>query len=192
MTHNNNYYFSFFSVLTKVKAGFKSLTFFSVIYSLIPVVGWLPRYRVKEYLFNDLISGSTVAVLHIPQGMAYGLLAGLDPIVGLYMAFFPTLVYFALGTSRHVSTGTFSITSVMVATIVIKYSDPNYNDPNHPDRLDPSFSNYQVATAVTLACAFIQLIMFVLRMGTAAALLSEALISGFTTGAGENLKNIKN
>lgn len=115
--------------------------------------------------------------------MAYGLLAGLDPVVGLYMAFFPTLVYFLFGTSRHVSTGTFSIASVMVARIVFEYSDPNFGNPELAR--DPSFSNYQVAVAVTLACAFIQIAMYLLRMGLVASLLSEALISGFTTAAGK-------
>lgn len=42
---------------------------------------WLPTYSIKDSLAGDLIAGLTVAIMHIPQGMAYGLLAGLDPIV---------------------------------------------------------------------------------------------------------------
>lgn len=53
----------------------------------------------------DIISGLTVAIMHIPQGMAYALLGNVPPVVGIYMAFFPVLVYFFFGTSRHVSMG---------------------------------------------------------------------------------------
>lgn len=60
----------------------------------------------------------TVAVMHIPQGMAYGLLAGVTPSSGLYMAFFPTLTYFVFGTSRHISVGTLSVISLMTLKVV--------------------------------------------------------------------------
>jgi MFS superfamily sulfate permease-like transporter len=49
--------------------------------NLCPVLRWLPTYSVKENIAGDLMAGLTVAIMHIPQGMAYGLLAGLDPIV---------------------------------------------------------------------------------------------------------------
>ena len=54
--------------------------------------------------------------------MAYGLLAGVTPSAGLYMAFFPTLVYFVFGTSRHISVGTLSVISVMTLKVVQTYS----------------------------------------------------------------------
>jgi solute carrier family 26, other len=57
---------------------------------------------------GDITAGATVAVMHIPQGMAYALLANVEPIVGLYMAFFHTLVYFVFGTSKHLSVGEFN------------------------------------------------------------------------------------
>ena len=50
-------------------------------------------------------AGFTVAVMHIPQGMAYALLANTDPIVGIYTAFFPVIVYIFMGTSAHISLG---------------------------------------------------------------------------------------
>jgi len=53
----------------------------------------------------DFVAGLTVAIMHIPQGMAYALLGNLPPVVGLYMAFFPVFVYFFFGTSKHVSIG---------------------------------------------------------------------------------------
>lgn len=51
-------------------------------------------------------------------GMAYGLLAGVTPSSGLYMAFFPTLTYFVFGTSRHISVGTLSVISLMTLKVV--------------------------------------------------------------------------
>lgn len=56
--------------------------------------------------------------MHLPQGMAYGLLAGVTASVGLYMAVFPVLVYVILGTSKHISMGTFSVISLMTLKVV--------------------------------------------------------------------------
>lgn len=66
--------------------------------------------------------------------MAYGILAGLTPSVGLYMAFFPTLVYFLFGTSRHISTGTFAVISIMTAKIVNTYATiGSHDDDDAPE-----------------------------------------------------------
>ena len=67
---------------------------------------------------SDLSAGIAVAVMHIPQGMAYALLANTDPIVGIYTAFFPVIVYVFLGTSKHISLGTFAVTSILVSKTV--------------------------------------------------------------------------
>lgn len=92
--------------------------------------------------------------MNIPQGMAYGLLAGLDPIVGLYMAFFPALVYFAFGTSRHVSMGTFAVTSLMTAKVVSTYSHEDMNSGVPENFMFEGATRHytpnEVATAVTL------------------------------------------
>lgn len=130
--------------------------------------------------------------------MAYGLLAGVDPIVGLYMAFFPTLIYFLFGTSRHISMGTFAVVSLMTSKIVATYSDPNYGKLAMPmgnltGELELNatttdhypYTPFQVATAVSMVTGFYHLIMCALRLGALTSLLSEALISGFTTAAGE-------
>jgi solute carrier family 26, other len=121
--------------------------------------------------------------------MAYGLLAGVDPIVGLYMAFFPTLIYFLFGTSRHISMGTFAVVSLMTSKIVASYSDPNHGLPVHPMNLTTNltegelevgytYTPFQVATAVTMMTGFYQILMCVLRLGALSSLLSEALVNG--------------
>lgn len=68
-----------------------------------PIVTWLSSYK-REYLMGDLISGATVCSMHI-TGMGHAMLAGLPPVVGVYMGFFPTLPYAVLTSSKHTSIG---------------------------------------------------------------------------------------
>lgn len=58
------------------------------LFELFPVLTWLPRYKVKEYLLGDIVSGIIVGIVTIPQAIAYSLLASQDPIYGLYTNFF--------------------------------------------------------------------------------------------------------
>lgn len=92
-----------FTDLHNIRHSIAKFSFVHFILNLVPVLKWLPRYSFKNNIAGDLTAGMTVAVMHIPQGMAYGLLAGVTPSSGLYMAFFPTLTYFVFGTSRHIS-----------------------------------------------------------------------------------------
>jgi solute carrier family 26, other len=169
----------------------RNLDYKGLLYDFCPVLRWLPEYQVHKNLMGDIIAGVTVAVMHIPQGMAYGLLAGVDPIVGLYMAFFPTLIYFLFGTSRHISMGTFAVISLMTSKIVATYSDPNHghhalNTTIIEGEIEGyTYTPFQVATAVTMMTGFYQLIMCILRLGALSSLLSEALVNGFTTAAGK-------
>lgn len=67
--------------------------------SLFPVLQWAPRYN-KVDLQGDLAASVTVTAMHIPQGMAYAMLAGLPPIYGLYASIAPPFIYALMGTSR--------------------------------------------------------------------------------------------
>ncbi|XP_030746136.1 prestin-like [Sitophilus oryzae] len=156
-----------------------------VFIGFFPILDWLGKYNWKKDLFYDIISGITVAIMHIPQGMAYAMLGNVAPVVGIYMAFFPVLIYLFFGTSRHNSLGTFSVACLMTGKAVIQHSDPAYFDSsgNSSDTEPTGYSPIQVATAVTFVVAIVHFIMFVLRLGIVSALLSETLVSGFTTGA---------
>ena len=77
----------------------------------------LARYE-RAWLRPDVVAGVTLAAYLVPQVMAYAQLAGLDPVVGLWSAIMPAVVYALVGTSRHVSTGPESTTAIMVAAAV--------------------------------------------------------------------------
>ncbi|PFX33452.1 sulfate anion transporter 1-like isoform X2 [Stylophora pistillata] len=89
-----------------------------ILQSWFPIVEWLPAYNVRRDLAHDIAGGITVAIMHIPQGLAYALLASLPAVTGLYTAFVPILVYMAMGTSRHISLGTFAVVCLMVGHVV--------------------------------------------------------------------------
>ncbi|XP_003707668.2 prestin isoform X2 [Megachile rotundata] len=155
----------------------------------IPLIGWLSAYNWKHDIFGDIVAGITVAVMHIPQGLAYAILGNVPPIVGIYMAFFPVLVYLFLGTSKHNSMGTFALVCMMTGKVVTTYSTPSQiQNINNATEYNESTTNYQyspieVATAVTFTVAMIELAMYVLRLGVIASLLADSLVSGFTTSA---------
>lgn len=159
----------------------------------VPIVKWLPKYQPKRDLVGDLVAGATTAVMHIPQGMAYALLSEAPPIVGLYMAFFPVLIYVIFGTSPHVSMGTFAVACLMAGKVVSQYATIELGNlvtdnsttattPGIPIE-GPDYTPLEVLSAVCLAVGLCQVLMWTLRLGAVCTLLSEPLVSGFTTGA---------
>uniref|UniRef100_A0A336MP87 CSON003030 protein n=1 Tax=Culicoides sonorensis TaxID=179676 RepID=A0A336MP87_CULSO len=177
------------SLIKKVSTKLKQTNPFQCVLSMFPVLQWLPKYSFKNDLPGDLISGMTIAVMHIPQGIGYALLGQVPPIVGIYMAFFPVLAYFIFGTSRHNSMGTFAVISLMVGKSVLRLSTPvDHHTSNSTDLFVPNgdietYDPVQVATALCFVVGMIQFVMYLLQLGVASALLSETLVSGFTTGA---------
>lgn len=84
--------------------------------------------------------------------MAYGLLAGVTPSSGLYMAFFPTLIYFLFGTSKHISVGSLSVISLMALKVVQTYATPQTNSETIHIESDDNFTPIQVVTATAFMC----------------------------------------
>lgn len=180
----------------KVKRKFLSCcacTPLSLLYSLFPILHWLPRYRVREQLVNDVIAGFTVSIMHIPQGLAYGVLAHAGAINGLYVSAFPALVYFFMGTSRHVSVGTFAVVSLLSASAVVDMGVPSTEEfgsaVNNTEQtrmgegvyeIPPT--NMEVLTALAIVVGIVQLLMGMLHLGILSIFMSEPMVSGFTTG----------
>ncbi|XP_069356993.1 prestin isoform X1 [Maniola hyperantus] len=175
----------------RCKQAVQSCGFGECLLNSLPIARWLPRYSPKKYLVGDLVAGATTAVMHIPQGMAYALLAEVPPIVGLYMAFFPVLIYVIFGTSPHVSMGTFAVACLMAGKVVTQHatrpeiiSVTNDTSTDHPFPLMAvGYTPLQVLCVVSLTVGLIQVAMWILRLGAVSTLLSEPLVSGFTTAA---------
>jgi SulP family sulfate permease len=118
-----------------------------------------------------LLAGITVAVLLIPQGMAYALIAGLPPIYGLYASLTPQIVYAFLGTSRQLAFGPVAMDSLLVAAGLSALSI-----------VEPS-QYIQMAILLALLMGAIQLLLGLFRMGFIVSFLSKPVISGFTSAA---------
>ncbi|XP_054656568.1 chloride anion exchanger-like [Dunckerocampus dactyliophorus] len=157
----------------------------NVALSLLPVVGWMRTYRIREWMLGDVVSGVSTGLVAIMQGLAFSLLASLPPSYGLYTAFFPALAYFFLGTSRHISVGSFPVLSLMVGAVVTRLVPENAPPANITDfeGLTQDHQRVLVASSVTFLMGIFQLAMGVLRVGFVVVYLSDTLVSGFTTAA---------
>ncbi|XP_076132944.1 solute carrier family 26 member 6 [Alosa pseudoharengus] len=162
------------------------------LFSWLPVLSWLPRYKIRENGLGDLISGVSVGIMHLPQGMAYALLASLPPVYGLYTSFYPVLVYFIFGTSRHISVGTFAVISIMIGSVVERLAPDANFIPNitsngssvvEVDVAARDAYRVQIATALTLCCGLFQVVLGLVKFGFVVTYLSEPLVRGYTTGA---------
>ena len=131
---------------------------------------WITDYKSVD-LKSDLLAGITVAVLLIPQGMAYALIAGLPPIYGLYAALVPQIVYAVLGTSRQLAVGPVAMDSLLVAAGLGTLSI-----------VDPS-QYIQMAILLALLMGAIQFSLGLFKMGFIVDFLSKPVISGFTSAA---------
>ncbi|XP_019957247.1 solute carrier family 26 member 6, like 1 [Paralichthys olivaceus] len=158
--------------------------------SFFPVLSWLPKYSVLDYGMPDLISGISVGIMHLPQGMAYSLLASLPPVFGLYSSLYPTLIYFFFGTSRHISIGTFTMISIMVGSVTERLAPdkdfPIMNGTNVTSEVDIAARDsyrVQVAAATTIMGGLIQVFLGLVKFGFVATYLSEPLVRAYTTAA---------
>ncbi|XP_071393113.1 chloride anion exchanger-like [Centroberyx affinis] len=153
--------------------------------SLLPVIGWMRMYRIKEWLLSDLVSGVSTGLVAVLQGLAYCLLASLPPWYGLFSAFFPVIIYFFLGTSRHISVGPFPVLCLMIGSVVTRLV-PDEGPPANItgfEGLTRDEQRVMVASSVTFLTGIMQLGMGILQVGFVVMYLSDTLVSGFTTAA---------
>ena len=137
---------------------------------IFPILNWILKYK-PEYFKDDLLAGITVAILLIPQGMAYALIAGLPPVYGLYAALTPQIVYTIMGTSRQLAVGPVAMDSLLVAAGLGTLSIVGTAD------------YIQMAILLSLMVGIIHLILGIFKMGFFVSFLSKPVISGFTSGA---------
>lgn len=136
----------------------------------LPFIDWLFNYK-RENLSGDLIAGVIVAVMLVPQSMAYALLAGLPPEVGLYSSIVPLILYGLLGTSSVLAVGPVAMISLLVATGIGQLSPAN------------TAEYIGMALVLALQVAIIQMVMGILRIGFLVNFLSHPVLSGFTSAA---------
>ena len=136
----------------------------------IPALIWLRGYARAD-LHADVIAGAITAILLVPQAMAYALLAGLPPQVGLYASFVAPIAYALFGSSRALAVGPVSVAAIMVATALASAGMQG---------LDTDLSN---AVILAFEIGLILLAMAALRLGAIVNFLSHPVLSGFTSGA---------
>ncbi|NXG84620.1 S26A3 protein, partial [Stercorarius parasiticus] len=151
---------------------------------LFPIVSWLPAYRFREWILSDIISGINTGLVAVLQGLAFALLVNVPPGYGLYAAFFPVLVYFIFGTSRHISVGPFPVLSLMVGGVVTRLvPDDSAANSTSTNISSIDEERVMVAASVTFLSGVFQLLLGMFQFGFIVIYLSQSLISGFTTAA---------
>lgn len=136
----------------------------------IPLLADLSNYS-KSKLQHDLVAGTTVGVMLVPQGMAYAYLAGLPPIYGLYAGLVPLIVYALLGSSRHLSVGPVAVSALLVFAGINQLAVP----------MTDEFVELAIFTGMLIGITLI--LMSVLRLGMLVNFISHPVISGFTSAA---------
>ena len=137
----------------------------------LPILEWGRGYGGVT-LTNDLVAAAIVTIMLIPQSLAYAMLAGLPPEIGLYASILPIIAYALFGTSRALAVGPVAVISLMTLTAASAVAPPGSAD-------------FIAATLIlALLSGLILIVMGVLRLGFLANLLSHPVVSGFITASG--------
>ena len=137
--------------------------------TLFPFLRWFPF--TSEKIRSDLIAGITVALILVPQSMAYAQLAGLPVVYGLYASFIPVIIASLWGSSSQLHTGPVAMLSLMSAAALIPFATPG------------SVSFIELSIMLALMVGVLRLILGVFRLGAIVNLLSSPVIVGFTNAA---------
>jgi len=137
----------------------------------LPCIGWLRRYNGEAFQ-GDAVAAVIVTIMLIPQSLAYALLAGLPPVVGLYASMLPLLGYALFGSSTTLAVGPVAVVSLMTAAAV-----GNIAQQGTPEYVGAALILALLSGAMLIALG-------ILRLGFLASLLSHPVISGFITASG--------
>ncbi len=137
----------------------------------LPILEWGRSYSGKTFV-SDIVAALIVTIMLIPQSLAYAMLAGLPPEVGLYASIAPILAYALFGSSRTLAVGPVAVVSLMTLTAAGSVAPPG------------SAEFIAAALVLALLSGLFLLLMGVLRLGFLANLLSHPVVSGFITASG--------
>lgn len=137
---------------------------------LLPALAWLRSYHRGDVL-PDLVAGLTTGCMLVPQAMAYAMLAGLPPTIGLHASTLPLVLYALFGSSRHLAVGPVAMVSLLVAAALSKLAAPG----------SPEY--IALAASLALLVGGLQVVLGLARMGFLANFISHAVIVGFTSAA---------
>ena len=139
--------------------------------SLLPCLSWVGHYNL-QWLASDMVAGITIGAVVVPQGMAYAMLAKLDPQYGLYSSFMGVMLYWLLGTSKDISIGPVAVLSTLVGNVV-----------NAVNETETELSSHAIASALSIVSGAIVLLIGLLRWGWIVDLISITCLSAFMTGS---------
>ena len=137
----------------------------------VPLIGWLRTYH-RGLLARDVLAAVIVTLMLVPQALAYAMLAGLPPEMGLYASMLPLVLYAIFGTSASLAVGPVAVAALMTASALSSFAAPG----------SPEY----IGAALVLAAlsGLILIAMGVLRLGFLVNFLSHPVISGFVTASG--------
>ncbi|MCV6637751.1 SulP family inorganic anion transporter [Candidatus Albibeggiatoa sp. nov. NOAA] len=150
--------------------------------TIFPFLHWLPKLN-NQTIQADLIAGITNAIIVLPQGVAYALIAGMPPEYGLYAAIIPAIIAALFGSSYHLISGPTVAMSIVVFSSISIYAEPG------------SSQFIQMALTMTFLAGVFQLMLGMARLGTLVNFVSHSVVIGFTAGAAiiiatSQLKNV--
>jgi SulP family sulfate permease len=145
-------------------------------HSIFPFLSWLPKLN-RQVILGDLMAGITGAIIVLPQGVAYAIIAGLPPEYGLYAAIVPAIIAALFGSSYHLISGPTVAMSIVVLTSINALAPPGA----------VNFTGSQEFINLTLTLTFLagafQLALGLARLGTLVNFVSHSVVVGFTAGA---------
>lgn len=136
----------------------------------IPLFNWLKSYKLK-HLISDFIAAVVTTFVALPQSMAYAQLAGLPPELGLYSAVLPLLIYACIGSSRTLVIGPAALISLLISSSIIELA------PQSPKEYLMLSVNLALLSGICL------LILWGLKLGNFANMISKPVINGFTSAS---------
>jgi high affinity sulphate transporter 1 len=141
--------------------------------NFLPFLAWIHEIKDKNVLKADLVAGLTVALVLVPQSMAYAQLAGLAPQYGLYASFLPVMIAALMGSSRQLGTGPVAVVSLLTAAAI-------------PTIIPPGADMVTYAAYASLLAFLVGVFQFTLgalKLGLVINFLSHPVVVGFTNAA---------